>query len=308
MATTPDPRPAWTLPSGIPPAHLVLAALRSGSLLDAYGSPVPAARTAYLLYPSDALYPPEDLRLGERLLLDCGLLLQEGDFLYPTDQLKELLAVEETEASSVLFERAVLAALSRGFAFVIDGAIPLDAFSVAEKLISDLDRREAFLLALGRKHDESFRAELGLRGEEFVAEYARNALTDLGLGNLAAEVRCLSKISDQLGYDVVAPRVGGKRRFEVKTSARQSAGLFHFYVSRAEIDVGLVDPDWALVACQAVDDGGAADGGAAMALVGWCRARTLEPYLPIDGEGARWMSAELDIPTTLLEHGLPPAV
>lgn len=301
MATTPDQRPEWTLPSGIPPAHLVRAALRSGTLIDAFGSPVLAARTAYLLYPSDALYPPEDLRLGERLLLDCGLLLEQGEHLYPTDQLKELLAVEEAAASSILFERAVLAALSSGFAFGIDGALPPDVLSVAEKLISDFDRREAFLLALGRKHDESLRAALGLRGEEFVADCAREELTDLGLEDLAAGVRCLSEISDQLGYDVVAPRLGGKRRLEVKTSARQGDGLFHFYISRGEIDVGLRDEDWALVACQ-MQDGGAIN------LVGWCRARTLEPYLPIDGEGARWMSAELDIPTTLLEHGLPPAV
>lgn len=301
MATTPDRRPAWTLPSGIPPAHLVRAALRSGSLIDAYGSQVPAARTAYLLYPSDALYPPEDLRLGERLLLDCGLLLQQGDLLFPTDQLKGLLAVDEAEASSILFERAVLAILDRGFVDDVDGALPPDALLVAEKLIADLDRREAFLLALGRKHDESIRAALGLRGEEFVAGWARDELTDLGLDDLAADVRCLSEFSDQLGYDVVAPRLGGKRRLEVKTSARQSDGLFHFYVSRSEIDVGLGDQDWALVACQVHE-------GDAIELVGWCRAQTLEPYLPLDGEGARWMSAELDIPTTLLERGLPPAV
>lgn len=301
MATTPDQRPEWTLPSGIPPAHLVRAALRSGSLIDAYGSEVPAARTAYLLYPSDAIYPPEDLRLGERLLLDCGLLLLKGDYLYPTDELKALLAVEEREASSILFERAVLATLNSGSSFGLEGALPSDAHSVADNLIPDLDRREAVLLALGRKHDESIRAALGLRGEEFVAECARDELTGLGLGRLAENVRCVSEFSDQLGYDVVAPRLGGTRRFEVKTSARLGDGLFHFYISRGEIDVGLRDEDWALVACQVH----AKD---AIKLVGWCRARTLEPYLPVDGEGARWMSAELDIPTTLLEQGLPPAV
>ena len=85
MATTPDQRPEWTLPerdSG--PRTSLRAALRSGTLIDAFGSPVPAARTAYLLYPSDALYPPEDLRLGERpLLLDCGLLLEQNESSTP---------------------------------------------------------------------------------------------------------------------------------------------------------------------------------------------------------------------------------
>ncbi len=301
MATTPDRRPPWTLPSGIPPAHLVRAALRSGSLIDAYGSEIPAAHTAYLLYPSDALYPPEDLRLGERLLLDCGLLLQQEDLLHPTDQLRGLLAVEEAEATSILFERAVLATIDRGSTLVADGALPPDARVVAEALIPDRDRREAILLALARKHDESIRAAIGSQGEEFVAERARDELTNLGLRDLAAQVRCLSEISDQLGYDVVAPRLGGKRRFEVKTSGRQSDGLVHFYISRAEIDVGLRDEDWALVACQMQIDRG-------IQLVGWCRASTLEPYLPLDAEGARWMSAELSIPTTLFNPGLPPAI
>lgn len=301
MATTSDRRPAWTLPSGIPPAHLVRAALRSGSLIDAYGSHVPAARTAYLLYPSDALYPPEDLLLGERLLLDCGLLLQQDDLLHSTDQLRGLLAIEEAEASSILFERAVLAAPSRGFAFGIDGALPPDALSVAYKLIPDANHREAFLLTLGRRHDESLRAALGLRGEEFVAAFARDELVDLGRDDLAADVRRLSEFSDQLGYDVIAPRIGGKRRLEVKTSARHDDGLFHFYVSRGEIDVGIQDEDWALVACHV-------QGNEGITLVGWCRARTIEPYLPVDGEGARWMSAELDIPTTLFSPGLPPII
>lgn len=300
MATTPDERPAWTLPSGIPPAHLVRAALRSGSLIDAYGSEVPAAQTAYLLYPSDALYPPDDLRLGERLLLDCGLLLEDDDLLYPTDQLRGLLEVEEAEATSVVFERAVLAALDLGLLGVV-GALPQDANAVAENLIADPDRRDAILLALARKHDESVRVVLGREGEEYVAQVARDELTALGREDLADGVRCLSEVSDQLGYDVVAPRLVGKRRLEVKASSRDSDGVFHFYISRSEIDVGLRDEDWALVACQVRDE-------VRISLVGWCRARSLEPYLPIDGEGARWMSAELEIPTTLFQPGLPPVV
>jgi hypothetical protein len=43
-------------------------------------------------------------------------------------------------------------------------------------------------------------------------------------------------------------------------------------------------------------------------LVGWCRARALEPYLPVDGEGGTWQSAELEVPTTLFNPGLPSVV
>lgn len=301
MTTTSDPRPPWALPSGIPPAHLVRAALRAGSLIDAYGSPVPAARAAYILYPSDALYPPEDLRLGERLLIDCGLLLLTAEHLHPTALLSELVALDDIEAASIVFVRAALSARPESRPFDADGELLPEAVSVAEELISDPDRREALLVELGRKHTEANRAALGLRGEKFVVGRARKELLDLGLSDLAAGVRRLSEFADDLGYDVVAPRVGGKRRLEVKTSARHDEGLLHFFISRYEIDYGLGDDDWAVAACRIRPDG-------EIDLVGWCRARTLEPYLPLDGEGGRWTSAELDLPITLFEPGLPPAV
>lgn len=100
--------PPWALPNGLAPAHLIRAALRAASLIDSYGSPVPAARSAYILYPSDALYPPQDLRLGERLLLDCGLLHERDDHLHPTPQLEELVALDADDAAAIVFERAIL--------------------------------------------------------------------------------------------------------------------------------------------------------------------------------------------------------
>jgi hypothetical protein len=104
-----DYRPVWSLSSGLPPAHLVRAAIRAGSLIDAHGSPIPAARSAYLLYPSDALYPPEDLRFGEQLLLDCGLLREEDGHLHPTSELGVLVRLEDDEATSIVFERTLQA-------------------------------------------------------------------------------------------------------------------------------------------------------------------------------------------------------
>src|SRR6266542_3888564 len=294
-------RPPWALPSGLPSAHLVRAALRAGSLVDAYGSPVPAARSSYLLYPSDALYPPKDLRLGERLLLDCCLLLEKDGYLHHTAELDTLLALDEDEATSIVFERAVLTAPPDILDFEADGDLSGKATALVRELIPNPDRREALLLALGRKHDEAFHARVGLRGEEFVVARAVEELIDLGRSDLAAGVRRLSEFSDDLGYDVLAPRLDGKRRLEVKTSGRADDGLFRLFVSRNEIDWGLRDADWALVACRAHSE-------SEVELVGWCRARALEPYLPVDGEGGRWALAELEVPATLFEPGLPSAV
>lgn len=298
MAKMSSERPVWALPSGLPTAHLVRAALRAASLIDAHGSPIPAARSSYLLYPSDALYPPEDLRLGEQLLLDCELLAERDSYLNSTPELAELLAVTEDEAASIVLERAALAQ-KHSPPLQGDESRFLQATAVVSELVTDPERREALLLALARKYDRVFQAELGARGEDFVVERARQELAELGRDNLVDRVRRLSELSDELGYDVVAPRLHGNRRLEVKTTAHHDDGLIRFFVSRNEIDVGLRDEDWALVACRVRD-------GSEMELVGWCRAAALSPYLPIDSEGGQWREAELAIPLVLFEADLPP--
>lgn len=299
MATTSD-RPPWALENGLPPAHLIRAALRTASLIDAYGSPINSAQASYALYPSDALYPPQDLQLGERLLIDCELLVEKDRHLYPTSQLSELVSLADDEAAVVVLERALGSAPLEALALASETELAAEVVTLAEQVILDVDRREELLLALGRKFDESERAALGLRGEEFVVKVARDGLTDLGRADLAADVRRLSEFADNLGYDVVAPRIDGKRRLEVKTSGR-GGDLFRFFISRSEIDWGLRDPDWALVACRLVSD-------EKLELLGWCRAQALEPYLPTDSEGGRWAEAELGIPPTLFDSGLPPVV
>lgn len=261
---------------------------------------MPSARTAYLLYPSDALYPPKDLRLGERLLVDCALVIEKDDFLYPTPELAELMALDGDDAVAVIFDRTVLVGRLSGTlpnGVSTDGALS----ALASELIPDPERREAFLLALSRKHDDAAQRQMGGVGEDMVVMLAVEQLAELGRRDLAARVRRVSELSDQLGYDVVAPRLTGNRRLEVKTSGRSESGLFHFFLSRNEFDTGSRDADWALVCCQVA-------GNQDMELVGWCRAAALELYLPTDAEAGMWTTAELDIPVTLLDEGLPPAV
>jgi hypothetical protein len=273
----------------------VRAAVYAARLIDNYGSPIPAARIAYLLYPSDALYPPEDLRLGERLLLDCGLLAERDEHLYPSARLSELLALDEDACHEIVFERAV----ETSYEVTASASLPSTGADVLRRLIPDPDRREAFLLRLQNKFDQAQRDLLGARGEEAVVAAAVEELTEAGRDDLASRVRRVSQLSDDLGYDVVAPRFDGNRRLEVKTTGVAADELFRCFVSRNEADWGQLDPDWALVACtlSSHDE---------VELVGWCRASTLEPYLPTDTENGRWSSAELQLPVTLFLPGLPP--
>lgn len=298
-------RPVWALSSGIPPAHIVRASLRVGSLIDEQGSPVSSARGAYTLYASDGLFPPEDLRLGEQLLVDCELLGVSPGHLHQSELLTQLLALDESEAVAIIMERAAAAA-----AVLLPGPpdsawkadIVQEAGRVLDELSVDPDRREALLVALARKYDDRWRVAIGARGEECVADAARAELVDLGRPDLAIQVRRFGGLADSLGYDVVAPRLGGKRRLEVKTTTRDtSGGRYHFYLSRNEFDHGLDDSDWALVLCNITR----AD---AVEVKGWCRARALAPYLPTDGEDARWISVEIEVPAALFTDGLPPAV
>jgi Protein NO VEIN, C-terminal len=279
--------------SGVPATHLVRAAIRAAGLIDSYGSPVPAADAAFLLYPSDGLYPPQDLRLGERLLVDCGLLAVMDDQLVPTYDLKTLAELAEPDATAIVFELAVRRSMG-----ATSSPVNPEIEAAASVLVPDPERREALLIAMARRHDESVQTALGARGEDFVVSVARDELRSLGRQDLAERVRRVSKMSDQLGYDVVAPRIGGTRRLEVKTSVATGSGLFRFYLSRAEYEVGLVDSEWALVGCHEEDD--------AVSLAGWCRATLLDIYLPADGQAGRWVSAEVSVPVALLKPGLPP--
>ena len=290
--------PIWALSNGLPTAHLVRAALRAAQLVDATGSPIPVARGAYRVYPSDALYPPEDLRIGERLLLDCGLLMQRDDYLYPTEQIAELIALDEDAAVACLFAEAAVEG-TRGTRDVDGDQLGVAVDQVSEGLKLGPDQRDALLLALGRRFDDVKRRELGSRGEDLVVAMARDELDALSRHDLALRVRRVSTISDQLGYDVIAPKVSGTRHLEVKTAGRANPGLFRFFLSRNEHAVGAWDQAWALVACETagIDD---------LRLLGWCRASVIEPYLPVDSVGGSWTGAEVELPITSLEPGLPP--
>lgn len=316
----------WDAVGEVPPAHLIRAAVFVARQLDAHGAPVQAARHTYIRQPTGGIYSPADLVRAERLLVEACLVREEDDVLYPTEELTTLALLEDEIAHEALLSHCLLAT-PPSWLTQEPLAVPPEAGPALDTLLPDPARREAFLLALGRRVDPGALEALGALGEERVAAAAREELAELGRDDLAAAVRRVSVISDQLGYDVVAPRPdGASRRFEVKTAGHSRDGLAHFYLTRNEAEVGRRDPNWALVYCQLQegrgvdgdreeprgDDDGVEGVGQPSAedveIVGWCRGRNLEPYLPTDAPGGRWRTVEITIPLTALFEGLAPAV
>lgn len=84
---------------------------------------------------------------------------------------------------------------------------------------------------------------LGKAGEEFVVQYERHRLHELGAKKLVDRVEHVSQTKgDGLGFDVLSFETNGKEKLiEVKTTAfgREAP----FYVSRSELELSKAEPD-----------------------------------------------------------------
>jgi hypothetical protein len=284
--------PIWAIEKGVPSAHVAEAAVRVARMLDRNGSEVSDLRRSYQQHASGAYYAEPDMVKGEMLLIDCGLVRKVGSRLVPAGDLATIALDDEEEAASEILVR-VLAQL------------PPDTESerleaVLEATVSDAERREELLLALGARFDDTHRRLVGEIGEELVVQAARNQLLAVGRSALAGQVRRVSLGSDALGYDVTAPRTtGSKRLLEVKAST--TSNEVEFFLSRNEWETGSqFEDDWFLVYCR-VDDVEHRTGE----IVGWCAASSLAEHVPDDRGSGEWRSVCLNLPPSLLEAGLP---
>ena len=177
--------------------------------------------------------------------------------------------------------------------------IPHQALNRLHELLPDPDEREALLLAAARKVDAERRSEIGRLGELEVVRAAQEKYRQLDCPNLISSIRHLSLISDELGYDIVAPSAttGDKQRLEVKTCV--SSRHLRVYISRAESDWAIQDPAWHLVVCT-LDDGGPP------VIVGSLQGSELHDRLPTDPNrnDHRWESASLRLSDSDLAPGL----
>lgn len=285
-------RPTWAGANGLPTTYVIKAAIHVASLLDPPGSVVADARESYWRRALGGSFAPPDLRRGERLLLDIGLVYERDGRLYPSWELTALLDGTIEDAAATIAGRAL----------ELHGAGVESPDQTLLELVPDAARREQLLAALGRKFDDTRRRLVGAIGEEIVVREARAELEGLGYPELARAVRHLSLETDQAGYDVSAPRImGGTRLLEVKATS-QCGDITTVHLSRNEVETGTLYPDWALVLSQ-VEDIEQRNGR----VVGWCSATELASALPQDAEGGRWETVAIDVPIALLAPGLPSA-
>jgi len=297
-ASSPLSHPPWTGPGREPTLYAVQAALHAASLLDDSGSHAADARASYWNHAVGGSFSPSDLYTGERLLVACRLVVEDQGRLFPTSTLRELLNGTFEDAVTILSTLA-LRQLYDG----VDAAAgsPSELDHEVAHLIPDPARRELALLALGKHFDDQHRRLLGEIGEEVVLEAVRGELDALGYPDLARAARRLSILSDQLGYDISAPRIrGAPRLIEVKATRVPPEVTVGIYLSRNESDTGRRFSDWSLVVCQILDANQRRG-----SIIGFCNAAALTDLLPADSESARWEQAEIDLPTSRLTPGWP---
>jgi Domain of unknown function (DUF3883) len=291
--------------SKLPTGHQLRSALRCARLIDKAGVTVERLRMSYRLVPYGGLYRSDDLIEAETLLTEAGLLLTVDNLLVPMSGLDEIAQASETDGCEALLAALLQHDVPLWLLAATSGSV------LAEELIPDEEshklhsvlgpeQREALLLAIGRRYSDNRQTLTGSIAEHFVVAQCQAELRYFGEPELAKRVRRVSEISDQLGYDVTAPRRDrSTRRIEVKGSRGDGAG-FVMHLSRNEAERGLADPDWSLVACRIARDD-------SPQLVGHIYGSQLRPYLPEDRRSeARWESVRLEFPETGFTPGLPP--
>ncbi|MFG1995302.1 protein NO VEIN domain-containing protein [Actinoplanes sp. NPDC048988] len=234
------------------------------------------------------------------LLETVGVLVRTGDWLAPAEEFTTFASMPLDAASEFLLAHCLMREPPLWLFTVAEQGEAMIPEDVLEALgsVFDPQRRENFLLMMGRKVDDERMKAIGAAGEEFVVQSARDWLKGMGRLDLAADVCWLSLHSDDLGYDVSCPDPGGCRhRLEVKTSGPKP-GAFSFFLSRNEARTGAADDHWSLVAVKE-------DLAGQLFVAGWLTGSDLDPFLPTDHGGARWESVRIEIPMATLRPGLP---
>ncbi len=295
------------LPAELPSLHLLRAALLAArALTSSDGTPLSVLPVSWARTPSDGVVSPGELAAGFELLREAGLIVILARRALPTVDLAALLAVSEDEACRALVGRLIAIRRPVWINAVIAGGIvatellPDQAAAALSQLFPDLRDREQFLLAMGRRFEDEDAKRIGDLAEVAVTEACRHELRAAGRDDLAKQVRRVSLTSDQLGYDITAPRLDRPdRHLEVKGTRSTNPDLL-IMISRNEATVASLDPNWFLVVCIVYPDDRAT-------VVGWATQTLLTARLPIDRAGrGGWRVAAVPVAQEELMPGLPP--
>ena len=288
--------------------RLLRAAYWVTRVLGPGGRDAAEARASWVSLPLAGEVDLAELKTAELGLREARLLRLSGGVLAPAPALSslclapgpvplELLLALILEVAPPLW---LLTAGSDGERLAME-RVPDEVEDALEAVIEDPSRREAFLLARARTVEADERTALGVAGEEAVVELCREELRGLGEEEAARQVRRVSQVSDELGFDIVAPRIDGSlRRLEIKTT-RSAAQVVTVFLTRNEFEAGSADPDWWLVAVRAMREGG-------HSVIGHVGAAVLAGRVPDDrAEGGRWQVAKVRLRLADLSAGLPSA-
>lgn len=289
-----------------PSLHRLRAAVRAGrGLTIPTGTLEAEAHASYAYAPTEGLFSAEELLRGEELLIEAGLISREDARLVPAEALAFVVQQAESEACEAiavyLLDHSqplwITAATAGGI--LSSELLPDEVLLGLQRLLPDPRQRELFLLGLGQRVDEKDAKLVGDLAERCVVEACRAELDAIGRSDLASMVKRVSLISDQLGYDVTAPRLDESvRRLEVKGTRRSGPDLA-VTLSRNEADVGARDPDWYLVVCRISPEGDST-------VVGWCNRGIIASRLPTDPlEKGFWRAASVSLDVAELTSGLP---
>lgn len=279
----------------------------AASVLDQPLSPSRQVQVAFSEFPTGGIYSETDLVIGHRLLEDAGFVTMSGDVIEVSEHIGTLTHLEELDALEMLlaalFSRRPPAWLRIATASgeVANEMIPETSQRVLNSVIQIPERREAFLLAMGQRWANDEAHCIGDLGEQHVESELKAQLQASEYPDLSDRVRRVSLISDQLGYDLVAPRLDlSLRRIEVKTTATDQS-TFKIHISRNEAEVATRDPDWMLVVCRL-------EGADKLRTLGWISGADLGPAFPKDvSVSGHWTSAIIWISEHQLAPGLPAA-
>lgn len=282
--------------------YRVAAAQAAASLLGSVEVSRAAALSSFGRAATDGLFQTGDLVDGLDLLVELGLVLVVDGRIIPGDGLSEFARVPRSAAVSVAVDLHLsnhpptwLQTAASG-ASVISAFVPTDDLACLVHLIPDPAEREVLLLGAARRVDSDHLAAIGAAGETAVVAGFESQLLAADRPDLAAGVRRVSLISDQLGYDVTAPMPTGEvLRVEVKATVSDAVG--RFFLSRNEARVGTLDDAWRLVVCRVVEGQGS--------VVGWCRYSAIRAQLPVDCHPGRWATTEVTLCLDDLTPGLP---
>lgn len=286
----------------LPSRYHIQSAQRCARLIGLDAATVDEIESAFRSAATQGMFRVQDLRSGRSLLEALQLLRRERETLYPDAALLEFGKCSEDEAMQISFTRLMetvhpiwLASAIEG-STIIDEYIPTKVAQYFDDVFLDLDRRESILLAVSQKFDSDRLSAIGLQGELAVLNACREYLEQAGRQDLRDGVVHVSKISDQLGYDIVSPTLDDRRvRMEVKST--RSLKDYAVYISRLEAAVGRADDDWRLVFCRIQSDNSE--------IVGHCSFSAIEDQMPIDQTPGEWSVTRLQLSMGSLQAGVP---